>query len=454
MFMRSQKNLQLGNHVPLDELTRIEENANRSVTPDAETVLRLCAAFREAMQIRESALAIMRRERLLKTEHELRVAAEDANRLKDEFLAIMSHELRNPLNVILGYSELLLRMDDMAKLPDLHQIAEAIKRNAVAQSKLIRDLLDLSRLRSGKLELNKETVPIMVAVRNAIDTAQSDADAKGITIDVAASTDPLIVEADPMRLEQIVWNLLNNSIKFTPPGGRITVRTEIDADQASLTVEDTGQGIDSSFLPHVFEMFRQADSLTNRTQSGMGVGLAVVHQLVDLHHGSITASSQGSGKGATFTVKLPLSSQPEAKPAVVLDLNPGLDQLTVLVVDDSEDTTAMLGELLKMSGATVTGTTSGHEALRIIAEHEFDVVLSDISMPGMDGFEFLRRLRQLPTREEVPVLALTGFGRQEDIKRAQDAGFFSLITKPFELETLIDVLRKLPKRLAEKQLLN
>jgi PAS domain S-box-containing protein len=415
-------------------------------TPTFEAGDRFTGYIGSCIDVTDRKLADTERERLLRTEQELRLAAEEANHLKDEFLAIMSHELRNPLNVILGYSELLVRMDEIAQLPQLHHMAEAIKRNAVAQSKLIRDLLDLSRLRSGKLELNKETVSVMVAVRNAIDTIRSDAEAKSITIDVAASNETLFVEADPVRLEQIIWNLLNNSIKFTPPGGRISVRTEKDVDQVCLTIEDTGQGIDASFLPHIFEMFRQADSGTSRAQSGMGVGLAVVQQLVDLHRGSITASSEGAGKGASFTVRMPVSSEAEAKPSAVAGLTTSLDQLTVLVVDDSEDTTAMLEQLLKMSGALVTGATSGHEALRIMAEREFDVVLSDISMPGMDGFEFLRRLRQLPKHEEVPVLALTGFGRPEDIERAQGAGFFSHVTKPFELETLVSLLHKLPKR--------
>jgi PAS domain S-box-containing protein len=396
--------------------------------------------------ITERKLAETERERLLKTEQELRVAAEEANRLKDEFLAIMSHELRNPLNVILGYSELLVRTDEVAQLPQLHRMAEAIKRNAVSQSKLIRDLLDLSRLRSGKLELNKEIVPFMMAVGNAIDTVRSDANAKRITIDVTGSKDALFVEADPVRLEQIVWNVLNNSVKFTPVGGRISVRAVKDGDQISLSVDDTGQGIDSSFLPHVFEMFRQADGGVARAQSGMGVGLAVVQQLVDLHQGTVTASSEGAGKGARFTITLPLSSEPEAKSPVVLDLTTTLNQLMVLVVDDSEDTTEMLAQLLKISGATVTGATSGHDALQLMAQHEFDVVLSDISMPGMDGFEFLRRLRELPTHEDVPVLALTGFGRPEDVERAQAAGFYSHVTKPFELEALMTVLQKLPKK--------
>jgi signal transduction histidine kinase len=236
------------------------------------------------------------REQLLAREHELRQTAEEANRLKDEFLAIMSHELRNPLNVILGYAELLLRMDEIKESANLHRMADAVKRNAVAQSKLIRDLLDLSRLRSGKLELNRENVSPVTSIENAIETVRLDADSKGIDIEVTASDDVMFVRADPVRLEQIIWNLLNNSVKFTPRGGRIKVRLEEDGDEIVLTVSDNGQGIDSSFLPHIFEIFRQADAGTNRAQAGMGIGLAVVQQLVELHGGKVTAGSAGKGK--------------------------------------------------------------------------------------------------------------------------------------------------------------
>jgi signal transduction histidine kinase len=224
---------------------------------------------------------------------------EEANRLKDEFLAIMSHELRNPLNVILGYSELLVRSDEIVQSEQLHRMAEAIKRNAVAQSKLIRDLLDLSRLRSGKLVLNKETVSLMVVVNNAIDTVRGDAENKRLSIELATSDEALFVEGDPLRLEQIVWNLLNNSVKFTPAGGRIIVRLAKQDQHAIVSVEDTGKGIEPSFLPHAFEMFRQSYGITTRAQSGLGIGLAVVQQLVELHDGSVRAHSEGPGKGST-----------------------------------------------------------------------------------------------------------------------------------------------------------
>jgi PAS domain S-box-containing protein len=387
------------------------------------------------------------REQLLEREHELRETAEEANRLKDEFLAIMSHELRNPLNVILGYAELLLRMDEIKASPNLHRMADAVKRNAVAQSKLIRDLLDLSRLRSGKLELNRETVSPVASIENAIETVRLDSDSKDIKIHVVAPDEPLFVQADPVRLEQIIWNLLNNSVKFTPHGGRIEVRLEEDGDDIVLRVADNGLGIDSSFLPHIFEIFRQADSGTSRAQSGMGIGLAVVQQLVELHRGTVTASSEGLGKGATFTIRLPRSVDTKRPLTPVLDLGK-LQGMEVLVVDDSEDTTEMVRHLLEIGGASVCSATSGPEALRLAREREFDVVLSDISMPEMDGFEFLSKLHKLPGKEDLPAVALTGFGRPEDVQRASDKGFYAHLTKPFDLQTLARLLQKIPRKRA------
>ena len=389
------------------------------------------------------------REQLLLREHELRETAEEANRLKDEFLAIMSHELRNPLNVILGYAELLLRMDEIKASANLKRMADAVKRNAVAQSKLIRDLLDLSRLRSGKLELNRETVSPVASIENAIETVRLDAESKDIKIMVTSPDEALFVHADPVRLEQIIWNLLNNSVKFTPSGGRIEVSLENDADDIVLTVSDNGQGIDSSFVPHIFEIFRQADAGTNRSQAGMGIGLAVVEQLVELHGGSVSAYSGGIGKGATFTIRLPRTVESKARSTPETDLGVGtLDGLAVLVVDDSEDTTEMVRHLLEIGGASVHVATSGLDALRLAQDRQFDVVLSDISMPEMDGFEFLSKLRALPGKREIPAVALTGFGRPEDVQRASDEGFYAHLTKPFDIQTLATLLQKLPRKQA------
>ena len=418
-------------------------NVHRSAEQELrlmDLLARQTADYLERKQVEDE------REQLLAREHDLRQTAEEANRLKDEFLAIMSHELRNPLNVILGYAELLLRMNEIKGAAHLHRMADAIKRNAVAQSKLIRDLLDLSRLRSGKLELNRETVSPVTSIENAIETVRIEADSKGIEINVEAPEELLFVQADPVRLEQIIWNLLNNSVKFTPRDGHIDVHLEEDEDQIVLTVSDNGQGIDPSFLPHIFEIFRQAESGTNRSQAGMGIGLAVVQQLVELHGGSVSAASQGVGKGATFTIRLPRSVDTKRPVSLVPDLGFGtLQGMTVLVVDDSEDTTEMVRHLLEIGGASVCAATNGFEALRLAREKEFDVVLSDISMPEMDGFQFLSKLRELPGKEYLPAVALTGFGRPEDVQRARREGFYAHLTKPFDLQTLAALLQKMTR---------
>lgn len=390
------------------------------------------------------------RERLLISVQEARDAAERANQFKDEFLATLSHELRNPLNVILGYSELLLRMREIEQSPRLVQMGEALRRNAQSQSQLINDLLDLSRLQRGKISLNQETVSLPAIIDNAVETVRADAAAKGIEIRTNVSDQLLLVEGDRLRLQQIAWNILNNAVKFTPAGGRIEIALSHENDNAVFVVTDTGQGIEASFLPHVFEMFRQADGSNRRRHGGLGIGLALVHQLVQLHGGEISAESDGPNKGARFTVRLPLLRETATMGTPVLSSSAAVDlhvfaQKKFLIVDDSEDTIAMLEELLRVAGADVMSATNGADALRLVAEKEFDVILSDISMPEMDGFEFLERLRQINGRQDVPVIAITGFGRSGDIARARGAGFYSHLTKPLNLQALAEVLEQLAK---------
>ncbi|PYS20821.1 MAG: hybrid sensor histidine kinase/response regulator [Acidobacteria bacterium] len=411
--------LRAGKRVEHYETVRLRKDGtpvdvSLTISPIKNNAGEIIGASKIARDVTDRRIAEAELEALLAREQELRLAAEESNRLKDEFLATMSHELRNPLNVILGYSELLLRTDEIKNSPQLLKMGEAMRRNALAQSHLIRDLLDLSRLRSGKLTLNTETVSLTTAIMNAVETVRADAAAKNINLTID-TPEALFVQGDLLRLEQIVWNLLTNAVKFTPAGGSISVRAAKDSNDAVLSVADTGQGIDPAFVPYVFEMFRQADASTSRSQSGMGIGLALVRQLVELHGGIVSVHSAGQGLGASFEVRLPRTAETE---------------------------TAML----EQGGARVTTATSGVEALRIASERDFDVVLSDISMPGMDGFEFVRRLRELPGKKDVPVLALTGFGRPEDIHRAQDEGFFSHLTKPFDLGTLSEILKAVPNR--------
>ena len=385
------------------------------------------------------------REQLLQREQEARDAAEKANQLKDEFLATLSHELRNPLNVILGYSELLLRLPEIQQSERLTRMSDALRRNAQSQSQLINDLLDLSRLQRGKVSLNHEPVSLAAIIDNAVETVRVDASTKGVQLHLNVGEQLLLVDGDRLRLQQIAWNVLNNAVKFTPAGGSIQISLKSESDNGVLVVEDTGQGIDPSFLPHVFEMFRQADGSNRRRHGGLGIGLALVNQLVNLHGGTISAESDGSNKGSRFTVRLPLMR--ETAPVAVssagnVELNL-LSRTSFLIVDDSEDTISMLEQLFKVSGANVKTATNGADALRIAEENEFDVILSDISMPEMDGFEFLQRLRKINGRQHVPVIAITGFGRNDDIQRARAAGFYSHLTKPLNLQALTEVLQQL-----------
>jgi two-component system CheB/CheR fusion protein len=294
--------------------------------------------------------------------------------------------------------------------------------------------------------LNQEPVSLPAIIDNAVETVRSDAAAKGIDIRVHVGNQLLLVDGDRLRLQQIAWNLLNNAVKFTPAGGSIDIALNSDSDHAELSVKDTGQGIDPSFLPHVFEMFRQADGSNRRRHGGLGIGLALVRQLVQLHGGTIAADSDGPNQGSRFTVRLPLLPEParvvRSVPAGAIELNL-FSGTRFLIVDDSEDTIAMLEELLRISGAQVTSATNGRDALRLARDRQFDVILSDISMPEMDGFEFLQRLRQIDGRQHVPVIAITGFGRSDDIERARAAGFYSHLTKPLNVQVLAEVLQQL-----------
>ena len=402
-----------------------------------------------SVDISERKQAEDERERLHDSERAARAEAENANRLKDEFLATLSHELRNPLNVILGYAEVLLRSDEARSSPFVRRTAEVLRRNALAQSRLVRDLLDLSRLHVGKLSLNWEVVSLSTTIDNAVETVSADAALKQIEIKLDAAEEVIFVNGDPLRLEQVVWNLLNNAVKFTPAGGTVNLHLQRESGRATLIVEDTGPGIEPAFLPHVFEMFRQADASRSRQHGGMGIGLALVQQLIELHGGTVAAEST-PGRGAKLTVSIPAIEEtekplgfPSPAEAGVEDVPGVLGEMEILVVDDSPDTLDMLCKLFEMDGAVVAAASGARAALEIARQRDFDVVLSDISMPGMDGFEFLRALRDIPRQANVPVIALTGFGRAEDVARAEAEGFFSHVTKPLDAHGLVEMLCKL-----------
>ena len=384
------------------------------------------------------------RARLLEAERAARAEAEKANRLKDEFLATLSHELRNPLNVVIGYAEILRRSEEFQENTFVQKAAETIRRNALAQAQLVSDLLDLSRLQMGKLSLNCQPVSFSTIISDAIETVRTEATAKRISLDVRLGKEVLVVEGDPIRLAQIAWNLLNNAIKFTPAEGKVHINLGRDGDYSVLAVEDSGQGISAEFLPHVFEIFRQADASIVRRQGGMGIGLALVKQLAELHDGDVTAESDGHGTGARFTVRVPLYTPGvSALPSEKTGASGALKMKFILIVDDSPETTEMLGKLLELEGAFVDIAKSGREALEIARQKRFDLVVSDISMPEMDGYQLLSSLREIPDMADVPVVALTGYGRTNDIDRARDEGFAEHLTKPLDLDKLLQIVRRL-----------
>lgn len=401
----------------------------------------LVVVFRD---ISDRKQAEQERARLLQAERDARAEAEKANRLKDEFLATLSHELRNPLNVVIGYAEILRRSDGNHDQSFVLKAAETIRRNALAQAQLVSDLLDLSRLQMGKLSLNREPVSLSTIIADAIETVREEASAKQISLDMDLDQEPLVVEGDPIRLGQIAWNLLNNAIKFAPAQGKVRIALTHENCSALLVIEDNGQGIAPEFLPHVFEIFRQADASIARKQGGLGIGLALVKQLAEMHHGQVWAESAGVGKGARFSVRIPLHGEGVSSlPSTRTGATGALQAKFILVVDDSPETTEMLGKLLELEGAFVESARSGKEALELAKRKDFDLVISDISMPEMDGYQLLRKLRELPDMKEVPAVALTGYGRTNDVRRAHREGFSEHLTKPLDLDELLKIVRRL-----------
>ena len=388
--------------------------------------------------------------------------AERANRLKDEFLATLSHELRTPLGAILGWTQILRR--GARGDAELAKGLDIIERNARAQTKLIEDLLDMSRITSGKIRLEVHPVQPIVFVEAALETVRPAADAKGIRIERAL--DPLAgpVTGDPGRLQQTVWNLLSNAIKFTPTGGRIAVALRRIGTRIEVSVSDTGVGIDPRFLSQVFERFSQADSSSTRRYGGLGLGLSIVKHLVELHGGTVYADSAGKGLGATFTIELPLvqeidvETQAASDDRLALDLPPvdlealDLSGVRVLVVDDQPDARSLTERLLAECGAQVWSASSAQEALDAMASARPHVLVSDIGMPGMDGFELLRRIRALGAEAGgcVPAIALTAFARPEDGASALGAGFEMHFTKPADASRLIAAVASLAQRAAPR----
>ena len=381
------------------------------------------------------------RQELLTRERAARDEAERLSALKDEFLATLSHELRTPLNAVLGWASMLQRgVRDEATLK---RGLETIERNARAQGQLIDDLLDMSRIISGNLRLDVQLIEPDKVIEAALGTVHPAAVAKRIDLRVDVARGIGTVLGDPGRLQQVMWNLLSNAVKFTPAGGMVQVLMSREGQEVVIRVADSGIGIDPEFLPHVFDRFRQQDASITRKHGGLGLGLSIVRQLVELHGGTIDVFSAGSHAGSTFTLRLPLA-EPEAAAAPAKPVQApghgGLAGVKVLLVDDAEDTLDVLQQILHQSGATTMAASSAGTALALLERERPDVIVSDIGMPDVDGFELMRRIRRRSAGAggAIPAIALTAFTRQDDRNRAIQAGFTDYLAKPVEPGSLVD----------------
>lgn len=432
----------------------------RFVRPDGRTICleetrtaefdgegRLTRVVGVAIDITERRRVERERELSLERERAARLEAERATLLRDEFLGTVSHELRTPLNAILGWAQIL---QSGPRTPDALQSGLAtIARNARLQTQLIDDLLDLSRMSAGQLRLETAPVDLSLVVRDAVLAVKPAADAKGLTLHQEAVRPGTVVAGDADRLQQVCWNLLVNAVKFTPPGGKVHVAVERDHEDVCLHVSDTGQGIAADFLPFVFDRFRQGDGTTTRRHSGLGIGLALVRQLVELHGGRVDATSRGEGRGATFTVRLPAlrdltptRPEPMAPGDVKVD---GAAALTVLVIDDDADSREVAARMLEGTGARVLTAGDATEGLALLRARRPDVLVADIGMPGMDGYALIRAVRQLATHEgaDTPAAAMTALARDEDRQRALDAGYQAHLAKPVSREDLLATVSRL-----------
>ncbi|MDF5707625.1 MAG: PAS domain-containing protein [Nostoc sp. S4] len=393
------------------------------------------------------------REQILQREQAAREAAETANRIKDEFLAVLSHELRSPLNPILGWSS-MLRSGRLDATKTAYAL-ETIERNAKLQVQLIEDLLDVSRILRGKLNLNMAPINLASTITAAMETVQLAAQAKSISVEMVFEKEVGQILGDSARIQQIIWNLLTNAVKFTPNGGGVEIQLNRIGAQAQIQVIDTGKGITPDFLPHVFEYFRQADSTTTRTFGGLGLGLAIVHHLVELHGGTVDADSPGIGQGATFTIRLPLlkdeserhSDESTSSSLIQSSSSLPLANLRVLLVDDDTDTRNLIAFILEQSGAIVTSATSAIEALQAFKQTKFDVLIGDIGMPQMNGYMLMQQIRAItrPQGKEILAIALTAYAGEINQQQAIAAGFQRHVTKPIEPENLVKVIADLIK---------
>jgi signal transduction histidine kinase len=432
-------------------------NISLTVSPVKDVSGKIVGASKVARDITERKRTEAELERLLASEKQSRAQAEEANRLKDDFLAVVSHELRSPLNAITGWASLLL----MRKLDDeTRRAIETILRNAQTQTQLIADLLDVSRIVSGQLRLSVRPFKLTAVIEAAIEVVQPAAEAKSIHIQTVLDPAAGPIAGDPDRLQQIFWNLLSNAVKFTSKGGRIQVRLQRINSHAEVVVSDTGKGIDSKTLPYIFERFRQGDSSTTREHGGLGLGLAIVRHLVELHGGMVYAFSDGEGKGAQFTVQLPIlisvgapqGGEPRVHPTLGGRVSagvPSLAGLRVLVVDDEADARDIVSAILGEAGAEVATASSSREAIDVIDQWKPDILISDIGMPGESGYDLIEKVRALPQDKggRIPAIALTAYARTQDRLRILSSGFQMHVPKPIEPIELAMVVASLAKRL-------
>ena len=393
------------------------------------------------------------RARLLQCERRSREAAEAANRAKDEFLSVISHELRSPLNAILGWNRILALK--CGSDPDVAAITPRIEQSAKAQLKMVNDLLDLGRVSTGKLKVEPRPMQLARVARLAIDVARPAAAAKGIEILMRFAAGAGELHGDPDRLQQVIGNLLSNAVKFTGSGGRVTVGLRDDGAFTELTVEDTGQGIAPELLPHIFDRFRQGDDSSTRQSSGLGLGLTLVREIVALHGGHVAAYSGGAGTGARFSVRLPIAAARATGRAAAsaqveggeqgLERRPSLEGLSILVVDDELEARTVVAEMLRLEGASVTVTDSAPSALRQLQAQgaHFDIIVTDIGMPVEDGYSLVRKLRASQAGRGMLAIAVTGYASRNDVAAAMDAGFDVHVPKPVEFDTFLPLVKRL-----------
>jgi signal transduction histidine kinase len=423
-----------------DTVRALEGGADACLTEPIEGPV-LIATVRALLRAREAEDAMRA---ALAREQAARAAAESANRTKDEFLATLSHELRSPIGAILTWVTLL--RSGQIDAPRTERALAAIERNTRIQVQLIEDLLDVSRIISGKLHLERATTELGVVISSALEAVRPAAAAKGVRVVAAALPAGVSVWADAARLHQVLWNLLSNAVKFTPAEGTVEVRLERADGRAVIRVCDTGRGIDPAFQPYIFERFRQADSSSTRHEGGLGLGLAIVRHLVEMHGGSVRAESEGPGRGATFIVTLPLGEEPAIAPTAGEPARPpapgpprALTALRILVVDDQRDAREAVSAALEQSGARVELAADVEEAVAALNRATFDVVISDIGMPVRDGYELIREIRGHadPAIASLPALALTAYGGLEDERRVLLTGFTGYLPKPVDADHLV-----------------